>query len=145
VLKQHNACHCVVAIGYSRNLSSLHAVTNSGVELSEAHWDRYDRLTGEVPLPAIPAVTVTKEESQATGSSASCDDACEDLKDTTPSAVQQPEKRRCSGLFGGGIAFPQDLIDGGGNREPWVGFKRSIEQVDLMVRAMSCDASTLHT
>ena len=40
-------------------------------------------------------------------------------------------------LFGGGIAFPQDLIDGGGNKEPWVGFKRSIEQVDLMVDVLN--------
>jgi hypothetical protein len=137
-----------VAVGYSRNLSSLRAVTNSGVELSEAHWDRYDRLTGEVPLPAAVA---TELESQATASFVSRDGTalsrsdCEGLHDATPGAVDHPEERRCSGLFGGGIAFPQDLIDGGGNREPWVGFKRSIEQVDLMVRAMSCDAIALHT
>jgi hypothetical protein len=140
-----------VAVGYSRNLSSLRAVTNSGVELSEAHWDRYDRLTGEVPLPAGPAAVATELECQATASSASCDGTalsrsdCEGLHDATPGAVDHPEERRCGGLFGGGIAFPQDLIDGGGNREPWVGFKRSIEQVDLMVRAMSCDAIALHT
>jgi hypothetical protein len=137
-----------VAVGYSRNLSSLRAVPNSGVELSEAHWDRYDRLTGEVPLPAAVA---TELESQATASFVSRDGTalsrsdCEGLHDATPGAVDHPEERRCSGLFGGGIAFPQDLIDGGGNREPWVGFKRSIEQVDLMVRAMSCDAIALHT
>ena len=41
----------------------------------------------------------------------------------------------CGGLFGGGIGFPQDLVDGGGNVEPWVGFKRSVEQVQLMVEA----------
>lgn len=37
-------------------------------------------------------------------------------------------------LFGGGIAFPQNYTDGGGGVEPWVGFKRSIEQIDLMVK-----------
>jgi len=36
------------------------------------------------------------------------------------------------GLFGTGIAFPQDFKDGGGGVEPWVGVKRSIEQIDLM-------------
>lgn len=44
---------------------------------------------------------------------------------------------RGSNLFGAGIAFPQDYIDGGGEREPWVGFKRSIEQVDLMMAAFA--------
>ncbi|RYY84748.1 hypothetical protein EON63_08625 [archaeon] len=38
------------------------------------------------------------------------------------------------GLFGGGIAFPQDLVDDEGEVEPWVGFKRSIEQTDLMIK-----------
>lgn len=42
-----------------------------------------------------------------------------------------------SALFGNGIGFPQDHIDGGGRIEPWVGFKRSIEQVDLMLAALS--------
>ena len=36
-------------------------------------------------------------------------------------------------LFGAGIAFPQHVVDAGGNRGPWVGFKRSILQTDLMV------------
>lgn len=36
-------------------------------------------------------------------------------------------------LFGGGIAFPQDIIDGAGHVQPWVGLKRSIEQTDVMV------------
>jgi hypothetical protein len=36
-------------------------------------------------------------------------------------------------LFGSGIAFPQDVIDGANERHPWVGFKRSIEQVDIMM------------
>ena len=40
-------------------------------------------------------------------------------------------------LFGAGVAFPQDVVDGGGGREPWVGFKRSAEQTDLMV--LICD------
>lgn len=37
------------------------------------------------------------------------------------------------GLFGGGIAFPQDYLDDDGEIEPWVGFKRSIEQTALMI------------
>ncbi|MFX8910926.1 hypothetical protein ABTN03_19935, partial [Acinetobacter baumannii] len=39
------------------------------------------------------------------------------------------------GLFGGGIAFPQSYRDGEGEVEPWVGFKRSIEQTDIMEAA----------
>lgn len=38
-------------------------------------------------------------------------------------------------IFGGGIAYPQDTIEGDGRREPWVGFKRSIEQTELMTGA----------
>ena len=41
-----------------------------------------------------------------------------------------------TGLFGAGIAFPQYVVDGGGSQEPWVGFKRSIYQVDLMVESL---------
>jgi hypothetical protein len=40
-----------------------------------------------------------------------------------------------SNLFGCGIAFPHDFIDEEGDSEPWVGFKRSIEQVDSMLAA----------
>lgn len=36
-------------------------------------------------------------------------------------------------LFGGGIAFPQDIVDGAGHVQPWVGLKRSIELTDVMV------------
>jgi hypothetical protein len=39
------------------------------------------------------------------------------------------------GLFGGGIAFPQDYRDDEGEIEAWVGFKRSIEQTELMIEA----------
>ena len=42
-------------------------------------------------------------------------------------------------IFGGGIAYPQDTIEGDGRREPWVGFKRSIEQTDLMAAAYCSD------
>jgi len=45
-------------------------------------------------------------------------------------------------LFGSGIAFPQDVIDGDGNREPWVGVGRSIEQVELMVNVFHQRFST---
>lgn len=38
------------------------------------------------------------------------------------------------GLYGGGIAFPQNYRDEDGAVEPWVGFKRSIEQTDEMLR-----------
>lgn len=37
------------------------------------------------------------------------------------------------GLFGGGIAYPQNYRDDENEVEPWVGFKRSIEQTDLIV------------
>jgi hypothetical protein len=69
----------------------------------------------------------------------SCEDSGKECAEKTTVQGSQPAQEvvavSCSGLFGGGIAFPQDLVDGGGNREPWVGFKRSIEQVDLMVAA----------
>lgn len=39
------------------------------------------------------------------------------------------------GIFGGGIAFPQNHRDEEGDIEPWVGFKRSIEQTDLMLES----------
>jgi hypothetical protein len=42
-----------------------------------------------------------------------------------------------SNIFGCGIAFPHDFTDDEGHTEPWVGFLRSIEQVDFMVHA-SC-------
>jgi hypothetical protein len=44
-----------------------------------------------------------------------------------------PDSCRGPALFGGGIAFPQDIIDGAGNVQPWVGLKRSIKQTDVMV------------
>ena len=42
-------------------------------------------------------------------------------------------EKKSIGLFGGGIAFPQDYRDEEGEIEPWVGFKRSIEQTELMI------------
>lgn len=39
------------------------------------------------------------------------------------------------GVYGGGIAYPQNHRDEEGEIEPWVGFKRSIEQTDLMIQA----------
>jgi len=42
--------------------------------------------------------------------------------------------KRCA-LFGCGIGYPQYHVDGGGTAEPWVGFKRTILQVELMVVA----------
>ena len=44
-----------------------------------------------------------------------------------------PDSCRGPALFGLGIAFPQDIIDGAGNVQPWVGLKRSIKQTDVMV------------
>jgi len=44
-----------------------------------------------------------------------------------------PDSERWPVLFGGGIAFPQDITDGAGHVQPWVGLKRSIEQTDIMV------------
>eukprot|EP01038_Epipyxis_sp_PR26KG_P009378 gene9378-12636_t len=38
-----------------------------------------------------------------------------------------------SGLFGIGIAFPQDILIEDNTREPYVGFKRSILQTDLII------------
>mmetsp|Transcript_8792 Transcript_8792/g.7859 ORF Transcript_8792/g.7859 Transcript_8792/m.7859 type:complete len:412 (-) Transcript_8792:14-1249(-) len=36
-------------------------------------------------------------------------------------------------LFGGGIAYPQYHMYSNNTSEPWIGFKRSIEQIDLMI------------
>lgn len=41
------------------------------------------------------------------------------------------------GIYGGGIAYPQNHRDEEGEIEPWVGFKRSIEQTDLMLEAFA--------
>ncbi len=40
---------------------------------------------------------------------------------------------KCIGLYGAGIGFPQYYTDEEGEREPWVGFGRSIEQAGLIV------------
>eukprot|EP01040_Poterioochromonas_malhamensis_P014304 gene14304-15819_t len=46
------------------------------------------------------------------------------------------------GLFGGGIASPQNYLDDENEVEPWVGFKRSVEQTDLIVEAFEKSLST---
>lgn len=127
LLKDHDVAHCVVAIGYTRSLGNLRVLDEAKVQLTEAGWDSYDRMTGEVPLPSSATSPTTGVDGSGVSPSISAN--------SSQSASEQGQ-RRCSGLFGGGIAFPQDLIDGGGSREPWVGFKRSIEQVDIMVGAM---------
>jgi hypothetical protein len=113
--------HCVVAVGYQRDLHGM-TVTIGGRELSPEDWDAYDRMTGEIPLPAQRMADADVPESALAA-------------DRNESVFRCGKQCGSSRLFGGGIAFPQDLIDGGGAREPWVGFKRSIEQVDLMVAA----------
>lgn len=131
LLQEHGAAQCVVAIGYERNMGSLKVQVGDYV-LSEQDFTLYDRISGEIPLlpcsccspHIIPAVIKAS-------------DSCGLDSDATTTVCEKcgqkgrgvPKGR----LFGGGIAFPQDLVDGGGNREPWVGFKRSVEQVDLMV------------
>jgi hypothetical protein len=108
--------HCVVAVGYQRDLHGL-TVRIGGHALTAADWDAYDRMTGEIPADPIRSM------------------------ESEPETVVVTESKGCSRLFGGGIAFPRDLIDGGGAREPWVGFKRSIEQVDLMVAAYTASCA----
>ena len=110
LLQQYGAQHCVAAVGYQRDLRGIR-ICMAGSELSMSDLDQYDRMTGEIPLPSKACST----------------------------SGQEPEhgERGCSMLFGGGIAFPQDLVDGAGHREPWVGFKRSVEQVELMVACAS--------
>lgn len=51
-----------------------------------------------------------------------------------PSGTDSTEVGQYIGLFGGGIAFPQNYRDEEGEVEPWVGFKRSIEQTDEMIK-----------
>jgi hypothetical protein len=46
----------------------------------------------------------------------------------------------CHSIFGNGIAFPQDYVNFEGICEPWVGFKRSIEETSLMIRDRYCES-----
>lgn len=131
-LQEHRVTHCVVAIGYERNMSNI-KVRVGDYALTDRDFDAYDHLTGEIPLPPQHMLSATLSSAHPP-TFCSCNDGEISVSSvcsicTKQHAMQIP--RAC--LFGGGIAFPQDLIDGGGNREPWVGFKRSIEQVDLMV------------
>ena len=134
---QYGVKHCVLAIGYVREdagadekegdrgdcSGSQMQVMFHGLQITSADFDAYDRITGEIVLQ-VP----TDGERKVTPS---LNDVRTDHT-ITKNVSSHPAPIRGK-LFGGGIAFPQDLIDGGGNREPWVGFKRSIEQVDLMV------------
>lgn len=54
---------------------------------------------------------------------------------TSRDVQKTPEAPFSLGIYGGGIAYPQNHRDEEGEIEPWVGFKRSIEQTDLMLQA----------
>jgi ABC-type polysaccharide transport system permease subunit len=41
-------------------------------------------------------------------------------------------------LFGTGIAFPKFHFDAENELDPWVGFRKSIEQTELMVNIVHC-------
>lgn len=138
LLQQHKIKHCVVAIGYERDMSGLTIRVGDNV-LTDQDYDAYDHLTGEIPLqhitithpqPCSCSCNCARSVELTSGANMICSlPSCCCCPKQKPQATTVPKGR----LFGGGIAFPQDLIDGGGNREPWVGFKRSVEQVDLMM------------
>jgi hypothetical protein len=97
--------HCVCAYGFER--IKTFSIKAFGQYLTNDILESYDRITGEIMLPL---------SSQECQQSSECG-------------------VRHIGLFGGGIAFPQDYIHDDGEREPWVGFRRSIEQTELMINA----------
>ena len=111
-LVRHAVTHYTTAIGFARDEATfgLTAVMD-GYEVTDEQWSSYDRFTGEIPHPH-PCSSPRIQSGMAEG---------------------------CTGLFGAGIAFPQYVVEGGGEQEPWVGFKRSIEQVDLMAERLLKD------
>jgi hypothetical protein len=73
-------------------------------QFTKADIDQYDKWVGYIPIP-------------------------QSLRDQT-----KPEYTAADlGLFGAGIAFPQNYRDEEGEVEPWVGVKRTIEQIDVIV------------
>jgi hypothetical protein len=122
--------------------SSYLSISVDGHQLTDADLDRYDRMTGQIKLDFLSSSSSSSSALRPTdtgsqGVTRTCSTGTDnvDIK-TRPIECQDASVSRGSNqplLFGGGIAFPQDVVDGGGHREPWVGFKRSIQQVDLMV------------
>ena len=140
-LKEHNITHCVVAIGYERNMTSL-SIRVGDYVLTDQDFAAYDRLTGEIPLPHASSTLLPTKYCSLHSAAVECSGEAHDsnvcsMQESCSESLRSEQQVVIprGQLFGGGIAFPQDLIDGGGNREPWVGFKRSVEQVDLMVDA----------
>jgi hypothetical protein len=123
--------------------SSYLSISVDGHQLTDADLDRYDRMTGQIKLDFLSSSASassslpTTDSTGSQGVTGTCSTGTDnvDIK-ARPIECQDASVSRGSSqplLFGGGIAFPQDVVDGGGHREPWVGFKRSIQQVDLMV------------
>lgn len=152
----------MAAVGFERDdqsgpLIGIHCDADGMRIIPHSVMDEYDTMTGEI-LPQVLrqyVVHTVPESAEATpqGSAmvmppppppparpadvADVADAVDvvDLPFASGFSTTAEEVATIPMLFGAGIAFPQDLIDGGGNVEPWVGFKRSAVQVSLMVQA----------
>ena len=112
-LRAVGATNVVFAIGFERSHFGTQLVIDDCISERALLDCNYDKFSGQLMLPAC----------------------------ILPDSSQVQPNRLLSNLFGAGIAFPQHHVNEVGEQEPWIGFKRSVLQVDLMIdQSVGCDA-----